>query len=96
VLICPDCAASIDEGRPAVCAACGWAVTAVEGIDCFLSRRDGSDAVIAEYLNNYDEIARDDLHSSFVDERYIENQANNMMAGVRLEAGGSVCDLGAG
>jgi SAM-dependent methyltransferase len=96
VLICPDCAAPIDAGKPAICAACGWAATTVEDIDCFLSRRDGTDAVVAEYLNNYDEIARDDLHSSFVDERYIENQAKNMMAGARLEAGESVCDLGAG
>jgi SAM-dependent methyltransferase len=96
VLICPDCAAPMDVGKPAICAACGWAVTAVEDIDCFLSRLDRSDPVIAEYLQNYDEIARQDLHSTFVDERYTENQAKNMIAGVRVVAGESVCDLGAG
>jgi SAM-dependent methyltransferase len=96
VLICPDCAARIDAQKPATCRACGWASAAVEEIECFLSRRDRSDPVIAEYLCNYDEIAKDDLHTSFVDERYVENQAKNMMVGARLIAGKSVCDLGAG
>jgi SAM-dependent methyltransferase len=82
--------------EPAACAACGWAVGAVDGIACFLSRRDRNDPVIAEYLDNYDEIAGDDLKNSFVDERYIENQAKNMVAHTRTIAGERICDIGAG
>jgi len=96
VLICPDCASPIAAAETAACAACGWAAETIEGVACFLSRRDRSDSLVAQYVDNYDEIARDDLDSSLVDERFIDNQAKNIAAGARLADGEKICDIGAG
>ena len=96
MLICPDCAAPLVLPGAAACPSCGRTAERIEGIPCFLSRRDRADTVIAEYLDNYDEIARDDLDSGFVDERYIDNQAKNIAAGAHLAAGEKICDIGAG
>jgi SAM-dependent methyltransferase len=96
VLICPDCAAPMAAAKAPECADCGWTAETIEGIPYFLSRSDRGDSVIAEYLDNYDEIARDDLDSSFVDERYIDNQARNIAADARLADGAKICDVGAG
>ncbi|HUH83609.1 MAG TPA: hypothetical protein VLX85_03310, partial [Stellaceae bacterium] len=60
MLICPDCAAPLPAKDAAPCASCGWTAERIEDIPRFLSRRDRTDPVIAEYLDNYDEIARDD------------------------------------
>lgn len=96
MLICPDCVGPLGGADTVACASCGWTAERIEGIPCFLSRRDRADTVIAEYLDNYDEIARDDLDSGFIDERYIDNQAKNIAAGARLAAREKICDIGAG
>lgn len=94
MLLCPECRAPYVVG--ATLCSCGWQEENWENILVFLSsvRRDRA---FTEYLENYDQIASDDLAQSILNERYIGHQAANIMDMLQdVISGAQVCDLGVG
>jgi SAM-dependent methyltransferase len=62
----------------------------------YLSTRDRQDPILREYFENYDHISADDLRSSILDERYLENQARNLARSIPELRNRRVCDIGCG
>jgi len=96
MLICPDCRDSLRPECGLECGTCGWVGCYRDSIPAYLSRRDLADPVLREYLNNYDQIAADDLVKSIQDERHLEYVALNMADLVGPLEGLRVCDIGCG
>ncbi len=94
--ICPDCARAISESLPPGCHACGWQGELREGIPFYLGRRDREDPVLSDYFDNYEKIAGRDLNESIQDERYIKNQAENLIRIMGPLAGKRIADVGSG
>ena len=95
-MICPDCHDPLMADGIVECAKCGWVGTYRDGIPSYLSRRDMADPVLQEYLENYDQIAADDLVKSIQDERHLQYVALNMAEAVGPLEGLRVCDIGCG
>jgi SAM-dependent methyltransferase len=85
--------ASLDAGK---CARCGWASELRAGIPVWLSSADRVDPLFRNYLDNYDQIAEDDLAESIMDPRYAEAQAHKLFGYLGDVRGLRVCDLGVG
>ncbi|MEW5735386.1 MAG: methyltransferase domain-containing protein [Thermodesulfobacteriota bacterium] len=62
----------------------------------YLCRKDLADPVIAAYLDAYDKLAAQDIATPLVDEKYVEEQARNLVAMVRAPHSGRLADIGSG
>jgi SAM-dependent methyltransferase len=96
MIICPDCGASMSEPNVLACTGCGWKGEKTNGVAVYLSTRDREDPILREYFENYDRISADDLRSSILDERYLENQARNLARYIPELRNRRVCDVGCG
>lgn len=96
MIICPDCGGSLPELNTLTCADCGWKGENRDGVAVYLSTRDRQDPILREYLENYDRISADDLHSGILEERYVENQARNLVRQIPELRKRRVCDIGCG
>jgi hypothetical protein len=66
----------------------------VDGIPAFFRSLDLSSPVARSYRTNYDDLAREDLAESIVDERFINNLARNLVGGLETVSDLDVCDVG--
>ena len=96
MIICPDCATGMCERDSLNCKDCGWKGEKRDGVTVYLSTRDRQDPILREYFENYDRISADDLRSSILDERYLENQARNLARSIPELRNRRVCDIGCG
>jgi SAM-dependent methyltransferase len=97
MIICPECSQGLaTEGDVLACKTCSWHGETREGVPIYLGKRDLADAVLREYLDNYDRIASDDIAESILDERYLQYQASNLAQRVGRLEGKRVCDVGCG
>jgi SAM-dependent methyltransferase len=96
MIICPDCAAPLPAADTLLCPHCTWKGEHRDGVPVYLSTGDRQDPILREYFGNYDRISDDDLRSSILDERYVENQARNLASHIPELRGRRVCDIGCG
>jgi 2-polyprenyl-3-methyl-5-hydroxy-6-metoxy-1,4-benzoquinol methylase len=75
---------------------CGWALERREGIPIMLSKRDRSDSTFQAYLENYDDIARDDLTDSIQAPSYLDVQGRRLIEHTGSVDGLDVMDVGVG
>jgi SAM-dependent methyltransferase len=61
-----------------------------------IGNRDRADPVLREYLENYDQIAEQDLDVGILDEQYVRNLAKNLVRVVGDVRGKDVLDVGVG
>src|SRR4051794_15584299 len=94
MLVCPSCTTSLDAEL--ACTDCGWRTTYRDGVAVLLDNADFTDEIARSYTDNYDRIARDDLDAKVLDERYVENLAENLAKAVDLKPRASVADVGSG
>jgi len=92
-MICPDCTEAITD---LACRACGWAGQRSGNVDVAFGRRDLADPVIAEYLSNYDAIADKDCEEGILDELYVRNLADNLVAVAGDVTNLDILDVGVG
>lgn len=96
MLICPECHSKLVESEPLRCSACGWLAMRRDGVPVLLSKRDLSDPVFRDYLENYDYIAAQDLSHSIQDPKYLTAQAVKIRGYIRSITGLRVCEIGVG
>lgn len=96
MIICPECAKPLADLNPPFCPVCGFTGEIVKGIPVVLCKSDRTDPVFSDYLENYEAIARTDIEKSIQDERYIDNQAENLVRFMGDVSGKSVLDVGSG
>ena len=94
MIICPSCSAELPGSL--ACNYCSWQAKYRAGLPVFLKDSDLDDPVTRSYLENYDEIAKDDLDGKVMDERYIENLSTNLCNIIDLPPEAEVCDIGSG
>jgi 2-polyprenyl-3-methyl-5-hydroxy-6-metoxy-1,4-benzoquinol methylase len=95
MLLCPDCYTLLpnDESN---CQQCSWLLTKTNNITHLLSTKDKSSPVFSSYINNYETIATDDMISAFIEDRYIELQAEKICKLMPCLKDKDFCDLGSG
>jgi SAM-dependent methyltransferase len=92
-LICPDCRRDVDG---LACAACGWEGSRLDGVPVMLATRDRDSGLFSRYLDNYDQIADDDLAAGIQEERtqrFFNERALGYLGDL---AGKRVLDVGIG
>lgn len=95
MIICPECATEIGKAE-AGCSVCKWQYQQVDGIPILLSHADRQEEFFAQYIQNYDDIAEDDLDSDILDPAYVLHQTENMVSYIGHHAGKNFCDVGSG
>lgn len=95
MLLCPDCSEHLppDEGD---CQKCSWQFLKTNNIVHLLSTKEKNSPVFSSYINNYETIARDDLNVAFIEDRYIELQAEKICKLVTPLKDKDFCDIGGG
>ena len=96
MLICPECFQSLSINSPLACERCGWIGSNRDDIPDYLASHELDHSVSREYLENYDRIAEDDLKKGILDERYVKNQAVNLIKFLGPVKGAKVADIGSG
>jgi SAM-dependent methyltransferase len=96
VVICPDCAAELSFPPPDACASCDWRPRGEQGIPEFFSSADRESSLLRGYLENYNEIAQDDLAESIQETRVLQMRTEQLFSYLGDVRGLSVCDLGVG
>lgn len=94
--ICPDCHAELPGGGPNDCAACGWKLELKDGVPVLFSSAERSSPTFRRYLENYDEIAAEDLRESIQPMGYLQAQAEEVFSYLPPLAGLRVCEVGVG
>jgi SAM-dependent methyltransferase len=94
MLVCPACASPLSPSL--MCIACDWRGKYRDGVPVLLRDSDETDAAMRSYTENYDRIARDDLDAKVMDERYVENLADNFCRLIPHVSGSDICDIGSG
>tara|TARA_R110002110_G_scaffold415562_1_gene651086 strand:+ start:57609 stop:58445 length:837 start_codon:yes stop_codon:yes gene_type:complete len=79
-----------------ICDNCHWEFTTIENIKIMISTHDKNSSLFSSYSKNYDQIAQNDLNTSFLDDRYVEIQAEQICKLCPSLKGKDVCDLGSG
>lgn len=95
MILCPNCQGHLPDVE-AVCPSCGWLAETVGGIPVMLSSEDRQNSIFKRYLENYDQIAEQDLADDILDPAYVMHQVDNMVDYVGMLDGDSVCDVGSG
>jgi SAM-dependent methyltransferase len=95
VLLCPDCRGAL-SGTEEACGVCGWSPQQWQSVPVFLSNRDLSNPLFADYRSNYDQIAEADLAESIQPEAFLDVQAERLDGHIGDVRGQRVCDVGVG
>jgi SAM-dependent methyltransferase len=96
MLICPKCSEELSDKSPPACKNCDWNGVSHHGIPDYLSSYEFNNSVLRDYLDHYDHIARDDLDNGIVSERYVKNQAVNLIDFLGDVSEADVADIGCG
>lgn len=96
MLICPECSKNLSINNPLACVMCGWVGSVRDGIPNYLGSHEFYNPVLREYIDNYDRIAEDDLKKGIVDDRYVKNQAANLVKFLGPVQDAKVADIGSG
>lgn len=96
MLICPVCSEDLSVKSPLACKNCSWTGTNHEGIPDYLASYEFNNPILRDYLEHYDRIARDDLDNGIVSERYVKNQAVNLINFLGEVRNANVADIGCG
>jgi ubiquinone/menaquinone biosynthesis C-methylase UbiE len=94
MFICPDCSTELNSELQ--CVTCSWKAKKNGVITSFISSSDAKDTTIQSYCDNYDLISEEDLHSSIVSKRYLQNQAKILANFVKINEDSEICDIGVG
>lgn len=81
---------------PAYCEHCGWTVQFAEDVPVLFSSAEQSSSTFREYLENYDEIAANDLQESIQPMGYLQAQARDVFSYLPPLSGLRVCEVGVG
>lgn len=93
-LICPECHSEIEYKKN--CNQCGWEYGEKLEFPLYFNKRDLQSNTFQKYLDNYDQIADDDLESSMQDLNYIKAQTNKIFSYIPNLKGKIVAELGIG
>ena len=96
MLLCPDCRGQLPGLHADRCVACGWEPQTRDGIPVFLSGRDRTNQLFADYLANYDRIADVDLEESTQPEAFLDVQAERLLRHIGDVRELHACDVGIG
>lgn len=97
MLICPDCHAKLPASDDmASCSDCSWRIQQRGRVPVYLSASDLADPMFGMYLDNYDQIATDDLHNSIQESTYIAAQAGKIIDYIGNIENLRVCEVGVG
>jgi SAM-dependent methyltransferase len=96
MLICPDCHQPLAGNEPSNCTHCGWSCEFVDRVPVLLSSFDQSSPSFRDYMENYDEIAADDLAESIQPADYLARAAETIVSYVGPVEGLRVCEIGVG
>jgi SAM-dependent methyltransferase len=96
MLICPECSEELSDKSPRACKNCDWNGVSHHGIPDYLCSYELKNPVLGDYLDHYDRIARDDLENAIVSERYVKNQAVNLIDFLGDVTEADVADIGCG
>ncbi len=96
MLLCPDCHAPFPLSEPADCPKCGWVLDFAADLPILLSAADRGSVSFRDYMENYDEIAADDLVDSIQPAAYLVRAADTLFSYAGPVAGLRVCELGLG
>ena len=96
MIVCPQCRQAYAGLDTEACRYCGWVLERRDGYPIMLSPRDRRDPTFRAYLDNYDEIARDDLRESLQPAEFLEVQSERLARTAGDVRGLDVCDVGVG
>jgi ubiquinone/menaquinone biosynthesis C-methylase UbiE len=96
MLICPDCRGPLGLVDHLRCSSCGWYGRCEGKVGIYLSTADLKAPESLLYIENYDKIASDDIHSSIQLDHHVRYLAENLVKSIGDVRGMSVCDLGSG
>lgn len=95
MILCPECFEPLPQ-EIKNCDKCDWQHEKNNHVHVLLSKRDLKNPLFNSYMKNYTEIAIKDLHSPFLENRYIELQAEKISKLLPSLKGKDVCDIGSG
>lgn len=95
MILCPECSESL-QYQIKDCSKCDWKYHQNKHVHVMLSKRDLNNHLFNSYMKNYAEIAFNDLHNPFLENRYVELQADKICNLMPSLKGKDVCDVGSG
>jgi 2-polyprenyl-3-methyl-5-hydroxy-6-metoxy-1,4-benzoquinol methylase len=96
MILCPECRRPYADLNASACLFCDWRMEHDNGLPIMLAARDRHDPTFAQYIDNYDVIARDDLEETIQDPDFLKVQTDQLAALVQPVHGLDVCDVGVG
>lgn len=93
MIICPNCHVDLSQNG---CPKCNWQLQIVDGVSQCLSEKDARKPLFNDYLNNYEQIANDDLSVNILPLKYIDYQAKKLLNKIPFNSYSVVCDVGSG
>lgn len=95
MIICPECAEPI-ASETNQCTQCNWFSTLYNQVYIMLNKHDQNNPLFNKYIDNYNKIAIKDIMTPFLDNRYIEIQAEKICKLLPTLTDKDVCDIGSG
>ncbi len=95
MILCPECFDVLPQ-EIQHCSKCGWTQLKHNHVNIMLSKRDLNNPLFKSYLKNYDDIAAKDLETPFLQNRYIDIQADKIYKLLPILKGKDICDIGSG
>lgn len=92
MLLCPNCRVELETQEN--CGKCEWSLKLIDGLKNFL--KPNIPTFIKDYIENYDQIATDDLDKSIQPINALESHAKSMLDDLNLSPDLTCCDIGGG
>ena len=96
MIICPDCSRACITESTHTCSVCGWRRGMHNEIPEYFTSNDRDSGMIDSYVDNYEELAQINLDKSNIDQRFLKNQAKNLIRYLPTLKGKYICDVGIG
>jgi SAM-dependent methyltransferase len=96
MILCPECREPYADLDTPACLYCDWSLERRDGYALMLSARERADPIFSSYVDNYDDIAHDDLEDSIQPPEFLAAQTTRLARLVGDVRDLDVCDIGVG